>query len=165
MPFNLLKIYNELLDFNSLNEFDRKKSLYNVFLRDFVNSQNLMFQSKKVNPTPAEGIDTMERLFSHLTTVVVDKKTKKREFEMNRSLRLHWLKYHLDLNKNENILVFTVEEYNGKRTYIYDIDEFYVVVLEPMRNNDEYYLLTAFYLEGKDKARDKIFKKYKKRLL
>ena len=124
-----------------------------------------MFQSKKVNPTPAEGLDTMERLFSHLTTVVVDQNTRKREFEMNRSLRLHWLKYHLDLNKMENILVFTVEEYNGKRTYIYDKDEFYVIVLEPLRNKDEYYLLTAYYLEGKDKARDKIFKKYKKRVL
>lgn len=165
MPFNLLKIYNELLDLTSLNEFDRKKSLYNIFLRDYVNSEKIMFQSKKVNPTPAEGLDTMERLFSHLTTVVVDQNTRKREFEMNRSLRLHWLKYHLDLNKMENILVFTVEEYNGKRTYIYDIDEFYVIVLEPLRNKDEYYLLTAYYLEGKDKARDKIFKKYKKRLL
>ena len=29
---------------------------------------------------------------------------------------------------------------------------------------DEYYLLTAYYLEGKDKARDKIKKKYRRRI-
>jgi hypothetical protein len=42
--------------------------------------------------------------------------------------------------------------------------EFYVIVLEPMSKNNEYYLLTAYYLQGKDKARDKMTKKYKRRL-
>ena len=48
--------------------------------------------------------------------------------------------------------VFSVEETDGKRTYIWDKDEDYIIVLEPLRNKDEYYLLTAYYMEGKDKA-------------
>ena len=29
-----------------------------------------------------------------------------------------------------------------------------MIVLEPLRNKDEYYLLTAYHIEGKDKARN-----------
>ena len=39
----------------------------------------------------------------------------------------------------------------------------YVIVLEPLREN-EYYLLTAFYVRGKDAKRKKYEKKYKRRL-
>ena len=52
----------------------------------------------------------------------------------------------------------------GKRTYIWDKDEDYIIVLEPLRNKDEYYLLTAYYTEGKDKARNKMAKKWKRRI-
>ena len=62
------------------------------------------------------------------------------------------------------MLVFSVAEPNATRTYIYDSDEKYVIVLEPMRNKDEYYLLTAYHIEGKDAARNKILKKYNRRL-
>lgn len=44
---------------------------------------------------------------------------------------------------------FSVEEPDGIRTYIWDKDEDYVIVLEPLRNKDEYYLLTAITLRGK----------------
>lgn len=36
--------------------------------------------------------------------------------------------------------------------------------LEPLRNKDEYYMLTAYHLEGKDMARKKMDKKYKRRI-
>ena len=55
--------------------------------------------------------------------------------------------------------VFSVEEPDGKRTY-----EDYIIVLEPLRNKEEYYLLTAYYMEGKEKARNKMAKKWKRRI-
>jgi hypothetical protein len=61
--------------------------------------------------------------------------------------------------------LFSVKEPEGYRTYFYDNDEKYVVVLEPLRNKNEYYLLTAYYLTGKDVKRDKIMAKYTKRRL
>jgi hypothetical protein len=164
MALNLLKKYNQLLDIVAMNEFQRKKSLRVVFDRDITNNPNFKFQSKQVNPTPADGQDSMERLFTHLTTVIVDKTTNKREFDMARSVRLHWIKYHIEENKTDNMFVFSVAEPDGIRTYIYDIDEQYVIVLEPMRKKNEYYLLTAYYLEGKDKAREKMMRKYRRRL-
>ena len=165
MPHNLLKVYNQLLDVLAYSPAQREQSLKGVFNRDIANNQSFCFRAKKINPTPADGEDTMERLFRHLTTVITDKSTKHREFDLQRSIRLHWIKYHIDENKKDNMLVFSAQEKNGIRTYVYDIDEQYVVVLEPMREKDEFYLLTAYYLDGKDRARDKMMKKYNRRIL
>lgn len=164
MPTNLLKEYNKLLELNSLTEAQRTSSLKGIFNRDIVNNPGFNFRKKKLNPTPAEGQDTMERLFRHLTTVIVDKDTKHREYDNARSERLHWIKYHICEQKKDRMYVFSVEEPEGFRTYIYDKDEEYVIVLEPMRHVGEYYLLTAYHVEGKDKARNKMSKKWKRRL-
>lgn len=164
MPLNLLKKYNQLLDISPMNEVQRKQSLNGIFNRDITNNPDFTFRTKQINPTPAEGQDSMERLFTHLTTVITDRNINKREFDMARSVRLHWLKYHIDENKKNNMFVFSVAEPDGTRTYIYDKDEFYVIVLEPMRRKNEYYLLTAYHLNGRNKARNKIMKKYNRRL-
>jgi len=166
MPLNLLKKYNDLLDVFAMNEFQRKKSLKGVFDRDITNNSNFSFRTKRIKPTPADGQDSMERLFTHLTTVEIDKSTREREFDMIRSVRLHWIKHHIEEKKTDNVCVFSVKEPFGIRTYIYDIDEKYVIVLEPMRDvkKNEYALLTAYYESGKDKERSKIMKKYQKRL-
>ena len=132
MPTNLLKTYNQLLELNCLTEHQRILSLKGVFNRDFVNNTDFSFRKKKLNPTPAEGEDTMERFFRHLTTVITDKATRQREYDPSRSVRLHWVRYHLEERKNDNM--------------------------------DEYYLLTAYYMEGKDKARNKMAKKWKRRI-
>ncbi len=164
MPTNLLKIYNQLLELNSLSESQRTASLRGVFNRDIANNPSFCFRTKKLNPTPADGQDTMDRLFRHLTTVITDKATNKREYDPSRSMRLHWIKFHIDENKIDNMSVFSVEEPEGIRTYIWDKDEDYVIVLEPLRNKNEYYLLTAYHIEGRDKARNKMNKKWKRRM-
>ena len=165
MPTNLLKKYNALLELASLNDHQRTESLKGVFRRDIVDNANFKFHLKQIKPTSADGEDSMERLFRHLTTCITDKTTQHREFEMARSMRLHWIRHHVEEKKPDNMFVFSVDEpRSGIRTYIYDRDENYVIVLEPLRNGTEYYLLTAYYLEGRDAARDKMMKKYKRRL-
>ena len=103
------------------------------------------------------------RSSSHLTTEIVDRKTNSRRYERNRSMRLHWLKYHID-NERDKVLYFSVKEPRGIRTYIYDTAERYVIVLEP-KSDKHYYLLTAFYVRGKDAAKDKFIRKYDRRKL
>lgn len=164
MPLNLIKKYNDLLDLGAYNPAQRKVSLKGIFDRDIANNHALKFRSKQITPTPKDGVIKMGTLYTHLTTVVVDEKTKKREFDLHRSIRLHWVKYHIDEKKQENILVYSVKEPKGNRTYIYDKDEQYVVVLEPLRNKTEYYLLSAYYVRGKDAKKNKFAKKYKRRL-
>jgi hypothetical protein len=164
MPLNLIKKYNQLLDLVGLNETQRKKSLMGIFNQDIAKHPNFNFRSKKITPTPADGIIKMETLFDHLTTILVDKKTRKREFDMNRSLRLHWVKFHIEEQKQHEMLLFSVQEPEGYRTYIYDKVEKYVIVLEPLKNKNEYYLLSAHQLTGKDAKRDKMIKKYKRKL-
>src|SRR4051812_47794737 len=130
MPFNLLKIYNQQLEIIHLHYQARIRSLSSIFKRDFEDNPNLSFRGKKINPIKGEEIP-MQTLFTHLTTEIVDKATRKREFEMQRSLRLHWIKYHLDEMKKAGMLVFSVEDPDGIRTYILDEVEKYVIVLAP----------------------------------
>lgn len=164
MPLNLLKKYNTLLELGAYNEFQRKQSLQAIFDRDFTNNPNLCFRQKPIQPTTKNGEIPMATLFTHLTTVITDKATRKRTFETDRSMRLHWVRFHIDENKIEDVLHFSVLEPEGIRTYIYDKAEKYVVVLEPLKKVDAYYLLTAYHLTGKDAKRNKILQKYKRRM-
>jgi len=164
MPFNLIKSYNELLEITSLGTHNRNLSLKRVFDRDFVENSNIMFYGKQITPTPKDGTVTMDTLFNHLITKRNSRESPNREFDILRSVRLHWIRFHLEHRKTNNVIHFSVKEPEGDRTYIYDIDEKYVIVLEPLRNKQAYYLLSAHKLEGKDSKRDKILRKYKRRL-
>ena len=166
MPFNLIKKYNDLLDIMGLSEAQRIESLRRIFNRDIQNNPHFTFNGKPIFPTPKDnGMVAMENLFNHLTRKEVNKEIHHREFDTNRSQRLHWIRYHTEQRKADNMLYFSVAEPRSTRTYIYDIDERYVIVLEPQRNGSSYYLLTAYHLEGKDAARDKIMNKYRRRRL
>ncbi len=159
MPNNLLKIYNERLDLLYTTDRQNIASVRAVFNRDFQSILYLRFKQVVVKPTLADGENTMDRLFRHLTTVIVDEKTRKREFETERSIRLHWIKYHLEEKKHTNVIVFSVAD--EKRIYVLDKDERYIIVFEPLRDRTGLFLLTAYYLEA---SRYKsIMKKYEKR--
>lgn len=172
MPFNLLKKYPELLEIGHLPEPDRNRSLKGVFERDIENNQNFRFQGKAIRPIKGEE-PAMQLLFRHLTTEEVEeegengKLFKRRIFEIHRSQRLHWVKYHIDENLKKNIEIFSTEErINGKkkyRTYIYDLTQKYVIVLEPQRSGTDYYLLSAYYL-NRSYGVKKMKKKIKNRL-
>jgi hypothetical protein len=158
MPTNLLKVYNQLLELLYPSLPENIGSLYRVFNRDFCNVA-IHCRGTRVEPTPAQGEDNMQRLFRHLTTVITDEKTKKREFESARSIRLHWIRYHLEGKAPEKLLGFKVQDEN--RVYLLDKVERYVVILEPLRNVSAYYLLTAYPLEPA--SFKKILKKYETR--
>lgn len=145
MPLNLLKKYNSLLELDSLNPQDRQKSLENIFNRDFIQS-SISFRNKIVEPTPQDNKDQLEILFHHLTTKT-ENQEKHREYDRDRSMRIHWIKHHLT-ECNPNVLdVFSVNDRAGIRTYIFDETEEYVIILEPKKEN-RYYLITAYYLQG-----------------
>ncbi len=175
MPTNLLKNYPELLEIMHLSEESRKNSLRSIFKRDIEDNPNLKFQTKQVRPIKIEGEINMDTLFKHLTTEEIDieessgRKYKKRIFEKDRSMRLHWIKYHVDENKKEKVEIFSVNERDQKKrkdvmkTYIYDVDEKYVIVLEPQKSGIDYYLLSAYYF-NRDYGEESIKKKLKKRL-
>lgn len=162
---NQIKIYNQLLDLLSLRERDRDVSLRKIFDRDIQNNPNFAFEKKQIHPTPKDdGQIALDVLFLHLTRTVDNMETKSRVFDIHRSARLHWIRYHVEKNKANNMLYFSTREPQGIKTYIYDIDERYVIVLEPLRNGLGYYLLSAHLLIGKDEKRDKILQKYKRKL-
>lgn len=168
---NLLKVYNALLDVDALSPKERILSLRRVFDRDIPNNAKFGFRGKKIYPIPTDGQDKIDLLFAHLTTKVIDPQTKHREYDRPRSIRLHWIKFHIEERKHDDMLVFSTINGREKRTYIYDVKEKYVIVLEPKsakRENGQiyryYYFLTAYPLEGKDAKRNKIEKLYARRI-
>lgn len=170
MPLNLLKKYPELLELGHLSVKERTESLQRIFKRDIEDNPNLKFREKKIRPIKGEE-PAMQILFSHLTTeeneIENGKVYKSRVFEMHRSVRLHWIKFHIEERLREVIEVFSTEErIDGRttfRTYIYDIKQKYVIVLEPQRSRIDYYLLSAYYL-NKPYGEKMINKKMKQRL-
>jgi hypothetical protein len=174
MPTNLLKVYPQLLELGHLTEYQRTESLKNVFKRDIEDNPHLNFRTKIIRPIKGEE-PAMVILFKHLTCEEIqeegeDGKTfPKRVFEMTRSQRLHWIRFHLEEKKIDNVLVFSVEERDQKkrqdiiRTYIYDVEQKYLIVLDPQRSLKDYYLVTAYYL-NKEYGEKKIKKMIKKRL-
>lgn len=159
MPTNLTKIYNQLLELLYLTQQQNLQSVKRVFERDFHAERPVICKGVPIEPTPAEGEDKLERLFRHLTTVITDEATRRREFESERSIRIHWIRYHLEEKSPEKILIFKVADEN--RVYLLDKAERYVVILEPLRIRTAYYLLTAYKLEPANFK--KIMKKYEKR--
>lgn len=150
MPCNLIKQYNSLLELDAMNELQRKSSLMGVFKRDFIDESNY-FRGKLVLPTPKEGQETMETLFHHLTTKD-DYQEGRRSYDRNRAIRVHWIRHHIKEKTAEVLKVFSVKDKRGIRTYIFDENESYVIILEP-NGKDEYYLLTAYYIEGANKKK------------
>lgn len=172
MPLNQIKTYPQLLDLVQFNENQRNESLKGIFRRDIENNPNFKFHTKPIRPIKKEGQAPMETLFHHLTTREdrdeKGKKTGARSFEMARSQRLHWVKYHVDERKTQNIDVFSYEDrLEGRgdviRTYIYDMDQEYVIILEPQRSYLDYYLITAYYL-NEPGGKKQIVNKQKKKM-
>lgn len=145
MPTNLTKRYNQLLDLMYPTERQNILSIRKVFDRDIPGHPNFTLHGNPIFPTTATGEDAMDRLFRHLTTVITDQATRKREFESERSVRIHWIRYHVDGKGTVRPFIFHVP--SESRIYLLDKQERYVIVLEPLRNKTGYYLLTAYKLE------------------
>lgn len=171
MPFNLLKTYPQLLEIGYMNEHQRKSSLMAIFKRDIEENEYFRFRTKQIRPIRKEGQSSMQILYDHLTTKEdKDEKGKKlgtRSFELARSVRLHWIKHHVDECRKINVDVFSYEDrIDGKdviRTYLFDMDQDYVVILQPQRSGLDYYLLTAYYL-NEPGGKKQIVSKQKKKL-
>lgn len=172
--FNLTKQYNALLEVDAMSPAQRTASLRRIFNRDIQDNDKFSFRTKRIYPIPREGMDKLEMLFWHLTTKVVDHATNHREYDRTRSIRLHWIKFHIEERKKSDMLIFSTKNGREKRTYIYDKTEQYVIVLEPKEAKKKdaygneyiysyYYILTAYKLEGKDKMRNKIERLYQRR--
>ena len=173
MPLNLPKIYHQLLEIVHLTEEQRTASLLGIFKRDIENNASLRFRENKVFPVKGEE-PAMQILFKHLTcqeiTVEENSNTyKKRVFEMDRSVRLHWIRHHIEEQSPGSLEIFSVQERDQKkrkdiiRTYIYDKVQKYIVVLEPQRKPNSYYLLTAYHVNRPEGVKS-LEKKLKKRM-
>ncbi|MEI3342925.1 MAG: hypothetical protein V8R52_13135 [Coprobacter fastidiosus] len=92
---------------------------------------------------------------------------RKESSKPDRSRRLHRIRHHIEERTSHVLEIFSCEERDIKhrknvdRTYVYDTEEKYVIVLEPQRSPYGYYLLTAYYLNmpSGEKKMKKMLKK------
>ena len=173
MPLNLTKVYPDLLEIDHLNERIRDNSLKAIFERDVTNNESFTFNGKQIRPTKIDGVLNLDRVFRHLITEQVDVQEdgvlfSRRIFERDRSVRLHWLRQHTEINV-EGLVCFSVNERDIRKrkdvitTYILNPKKKYVVVLEPQKSGQDYYLLTAYHLNKKYGLKQ-MKKKLKKKL-
>ena len=172
MPLNQIKTYPDLLELTHLNGRDKKISLREIFDRDVTENASFKFMDKQIRPIKIDGEADMGRVFNHLITEEIEvdddgNTYKKRVYEKDRAHRLHWLKPHVDQAIPDKVEVFSAEERRGRKTviktYVYNVTQQYVVVLEPQRSGTDYYLLTAYHLNKKYGVKQ-MKKKLKKRL-
>lgn len=160
MPFNQVKVYPEFLELLHLSEKQRMEVLRKIFIRDIESNQNFLFLRKPIRPIKKDdGQSAMDTLFQHLTHEETEntdgngRTYKSRSvFEIDRSKRLHWVKYLVDEKKTDKIEIFSIKERDQQKrkdiiiTYLYDVKQKYVIVFEPHRSKLDYYLLSAYYL-------------------
>lgn len=175
MAFNLLKKYPDFLELNHFTPEQRTQSLKRIFDRDIAGNDNFKFQKKVIRPLKKEDIIDVESLFKHLTHStenITDKrgvKIKSRSiFDFERSKRLHWVLPHINEKIDENIRVFSsnnrIKGKNVVRTYIHNVKQKYIIILEPQRSGKDYYFISAYYLEKKYGGLNMIKKKYENKL-
>lgn len=174
MAINYIKKYNALLELNHLNERDRLISLKAIFDRDIADNQDFTFNSKIIRPLKKEDKIDVESLFKHLTYKTEEETDNKGKviqtrdfFDFERSKRLHWILPHIESKIPDVINVFSAIRMRGQdviRTYIHNTQEDYIVILEPQRSGQDYYFITAYYLEKKYGGLKMIANKFKNKL-
>lgn len=174
MPYNLTKKYPDLLELFG-SSYEMKQSLRRIYDRDIENNPDFKFRGIQIHPLKSEeGQLDMDRTFTHLTTKEYasfdaegnELDEKHREFDIQRSKRLHWINHHVHEKTPANIDIFTVVEWDKKKrqdvkhTYIYDRVGKYVIIFD-RRAQKDFYLLTAYYLDAPyaEKALKKKMKK------
>lgn len=158
--FNQVKIYAELLDFIGMSNSEVQTSLRRVFNRDIQDNNNFSFEGKVIRPLKVEGQASMDTVYGHLTThrIEVEEdgvKFKRSIYDQHRSVRLHWLRFHIDRGAHQEVEIFSVRERDPDlrkdmiNTYVYNASQRYVIVLQLQDSELDYYLLTAYYLNEK----------------
>ena len=175
MSFNHIKKYNSFLEIGHCGERERDEELKSIFNRDIADNPHFIFRGKKIRPLKNEGQPSMDVLFDHLTReskFINDKNGKKvktrKDFDFERSKRLHWILHHIQEKSKDMVEVFSHKDrISGKnviRTYLYDKEENYIVILEPQRSKTDYYLITAYYLKKEMGGPKQIKNKLKRKL-
>jgi hypothetical protein len=160
MAINFIKKYNVFLELNHFTEVQRTRSLRAIFDRDIRDNTNFTFQKKIIRPLKKEDIIDVESLFKHLTYKTENTKDNKGKiiksrgvFDFERSKRLHWVLPHIKEKITSELRIYsTNNRIKGKdivRTYIHNVTEKYILILEPQRSKMDYYFITAYYLEKK----------------
>ena len=140
-------------------------TLYQIFLNEICD-ENLKFNGKKIRLKYFPPHKDLDSAFYHLTSVNFEYRDNEdsREFDSDRSKRLHWIKPTIETNHidecNKECIYIYPKIHRGKktRTILFNKLDKYVIILE---ERDDYYLLVTAYYLNYDNMVEKFDKEYK----
>ncbi|WP_044406082.1 hypothetical protein [Thiomicrospira microaerophila] len=156
----------EPLALNRIDATEIIDVLYEIFCRDFIESDTYLADQIYINPRSHRKDDDKEMDFWHLTTRDVKEKVWEnrkpvwrvvdRYLDFDRASRLEWVKQILTHHDDESIRFFYHRETNRKkdiRLYLWAFEEDFVVILQKLGRSSSF-LVTSFYLDHEGKKRD-----------
>ena len=160
-------VYNWLPDiidytkYNNINEF--VDDIYNVFTTDFFikkikfNGKNINISPKILNCTPEDNCQSIEYnchncpfkgkldIFNHVITGKINTYRTPGKFNVNRAIRIHWIKFIIENYKN-GVLYFNNQKKSDLVHYFWLKNYKFVVIFVEVKNG-KCYLKTAFYID------------------
>ena len=141
-------MFSEIIDFSSCcKEEDRIEFLYSIFRNDFIINRCFLADKIYIDPKSHQKKDSKERVFWHIITKT-NPKTKKREFDINRASRIHWIKKIILNCFDKEIKLFYHYESKQKviRLYLWAYRQDFIVIIQKLGDTSSY-LVTSFYIE------------------
>lgn len=156
----------EPLELNRIDATEIIDVLYEIFCRDFIESDTYLAGCIYIDPRCHKKDDGKEIDFWHLTSREVKEKVWEnrkpvwrvtgRYPDFDRASRLEWVKQILTNHCHESIKMFYHRETNPKkdiRLYLWAYEEDFVVILQKLGRSRSF-LVTSFYLDHEGKKRD-----------
>ncbi|MGL4671529.1 hypothetical protein [Cetobacterium sp.] len=124
--------------------------LYEVFKDNFIDNPAYLNENIFIDPRSKFKTDGKEDIFWHIITRDYDKNGK-RTLDLERGIRIGWIKPVI-LNCNcDKVKVFYYKESNNKvRLYLWLYEKDFIVILQKLGKSSTY-LVTSFYIDQKYK--------------
>ena len=142
--------------FSGINEDDKEKldELFNIYKSHFheeivnIRGAKLKVKIHPYNPQKDHLPDFYANYYEKFVHLITRKnyKTKRREFQPERAVRIHWIKVVLENYESNLITYFKFKEADGSIwDYFWYKKKNYMVILEKI--NSEFLLITAFCVD------------------
>ena len=138
-------------------------ALYRVFVASFAGDLSFQGLPVAVDRGIAHGATYVNGFWHFITRQ--DQKARERRFDPRRGERIAWCAAILANSTDPAIKIFDYREGHGRyRTYVWLEEHDYVVVLEHVvrREQEFFFIVTAYWVEGRSTRRD-LLRKYQQR--
>ena len=141
-------MFSSVINLEDKNNDEIIELLYEIFKNDFIDNRTYLAEEIYIDPisNDIEPSVNKEKIFWHIITRV-HQKSKKREFDKERAIRIKWIKSIILNYADTQIKLFYNYEKNNKiRLYLWAYNVDFVVIIQKLGKRSSY-LVTSFYID------------------